>query len=68
MVLMFIKFIGIFQFCLKWDKNKTLPTLMTALVTGIAMVSLVTIVPVRVVVMQMQQKCFTLCQFITFVI
>jgi hypothetical protein len=60
MVLMFIKFIGIFQFCLKWDKNKTLPTFMTALITGIAMVSLVTSVLVHAVGMQMQQKCFTL--------
>jgi hypothetical protein len=60
MVLMFIKFIGIFQFCLKWDKNKTLPTFMTALVTGIAIVSLVTSVPVHALVMQMQQKYFTL--------
>jgi hypothetical protein len=57
---MFIKFISIFHFCLKWDKNKTLPTFMTALVTGIAMVSLVTSVPVHAVVMQMQQKCSTL--------
>jgi len=60
MVLMFIKFISIFQFCLRWDKNKTLPTFMAALITGIAMVSLVTSVPVCAVVEQMQEKCFTL--------
>jgi hypothetical protein len=52
MVLMFIKFIGIFQFCLKLDKNATLPTLMTALITGIAMVSVVTCVPVGAAVIQ----------------
>jgi len=36
-------------------KNKTLPTFMAALITGIATVSLVTIVPVCAVVVQMQQ-------------
>jgi len=65
---MFIKFIGIFQFCLRRDKNKTLPTFMTALITGIAMVSLVISVPVCAAVVKMQQKCFTLYQFLTFVI
>jgi len=60
MVLVFIKFIGIFQFCLKWEKNETVLTFMTALITGIAMVFLVTSVPLHAVVMQMQQKCFTL--------
>ena len=59
MVLVFIKFFGIFQFWLKWNKNKTLPTFMTALVTGFAMVSVLTIVPVGAVVMQMQQNYFT---------